>query len=103
MEINTSKHNWASKFYESHNRVGRGHRWRCGCEGIKCPAARNKKARTRPHTNSVFHAALLLFSRPIIPVIPPNSKHDLLRERLTAPAPVECGVVILPDKARPAS
>ena len=47
MEINTGKHNGASKFYESHDRVGRGHRWRCGCEGIKCPAARNQKARTR--------------------------------------------------------
>src|SRR5258707_9161196 len=57
MEMKTSKHNRATKFCESQNRVGRGHRWRCGCEGIKCPAARYEKARTRPHYNSVFHAA----------------------------------------------
>ena len=57
MEMKTSKYNWASKFYESQNRVGRGHCWRCGCESIKCPAARYEKARTRPHSNPVFHAA----------------------------------------------
>ncbi len=57
MEMKTSKYNWASKFYESQNRVGRGHRWRCGCEGINCPAARYEKARTRPHSNPIFHAA----------------------------------------------
>jgi hypothetical protein len=74
--MDTRKHNWGSKFHESYNRVGRGHRWRCGCEGIKCPAARDEKARTRPHSNSVFHAAPLLRPAPIIPLIPPNSKHD---------------------------
>jgi len=56
MEITTSKHNWASELYERHNRVGRGYRWRCGGEGIKGPAARNRKARNRPRNNSVFHA-----------------------------------------------
>ena len=57
MEMKTRKCNWASKFYESQNRVGRGHRWRCGGEGIKCTAARYEKARTRPHNNSIFHTA----------------------------------------------
>ena len=57
MEMKTSKYNWASKLHESQNRVGRGHCWRCGCEGIKCPAAGYEKARTRPHSNPVFHAA----------------------------------------------
>ena len=57
MEMKTPNCNWASKFYESQNRVGRGHRWRCSGEGIKCTAARYGKARTRPHKNSIFHAA----------------------------------------------
>ena len=57
VEMKTRKCNRARKFYESQNRLGRAHRWRCGCEGIQCAAAGYEKARTRPHNNSIFHAA----------------------------------------------
>lgn len=72
VEMDTRKHNRAGKFHESHNRVGRGHRWRCDCEGIKCPASCYDKAHTRPHSDSVLHAAtfsvLMPWSHQFLPI-----------------------------------
>src|SRR5438093_11007919 len=57
MEIKTSKRNWTSETDERpHNRFGSHLHWE-RCQSIKVPAARNQQARTRPHSNSVFHAA----------------------------------------------
>jgi hypothetical protein len=75
--MDTRKDNWASKFHESHNRVGRGHRWRGGCEGVECPTTRNEKARARPHSYSVFHATAPTVLAQIIPPIPPNCKRQM--------------------------
>jgi hypothetical protein len=77
VEMDTRKDNWASKFHESHNRVGRGHRWRGGCEGVECPTTRNEKARTRPHSYSVFHATAPTVLAQIIPPILPNCKRQI--------------------------
>src|ERR1700730_15422597 len=100
MKMKTSKYNRASKFYEGQNRVGRGHRWRLDCEGIKCPAARYEKARTRPHSNPVFHAA----ARAVLWFNNHNNSSELQTKRTEILLPLQLPVTCPPVRtAKPHS